>query len=266
MRANTLRHIRRTSTGSLSFDLMLGGGWPLNVWNEVIGNESSGKTAMTLKTIAACQAAPEHQTLWIASEDFVENWATALGVDTSRVTLAITNAMEDVYEIMLEALGSKAFDAVVLDSYPALVPSDEDESKMDEWTVGLGARLTNKLMRKSPAMQRRLTGEPDCLCLIINQWRDKIGTFMGDPRTTPGGTGKNFSYFTRVEVLRDEWITGANNLKVGQVIKARAMKNKTAPPARTGQTHFYFEDFDQFSKGDYDNVGDVWAIATTYGI
>ena len=26
---------------------------------------------------------------------------------------------------------------------------------MDDWVVGLGARLTNKLMRKSPPAQRR---------------------------------------------------------------------------------------------------------------
>ena len=72
--------------------------------------------------------------------------------------------------------------------------------------VGLGARLTNKLMRKSPPAQRRKEGERDCLCLIINQWRDRVGVIFGDPRTTPGGKGKNFSYFTRVDVARDGWI------------------------------------------------------------
>src|SRR5262245_49754783 len=63
--------ILRCSTGSLAFDLMLGGGWPLNCWNEIIGHESHGKTAMAIKTIAANQAVnAEHQTLWVASEDF----------------------------------------------------------------------------------------------------------------------------------------------------------------------------------------------------
>ena len=59
VRGADLVHVtyQRNTTGSLAFDLMLGGGWPLNCWNEVIGNESSGKTTMILKTIAANQAA-----------------------------------------------------------------------------------------------------------------------------------------------------------------------------------------------------------------
>jgi recombination protein RecA len=36
--------IQRATTGSLAFDIMLGGGWPLNQWNEIIGNPSNGKT------------------------------------------------------------------------------------------------------------------------------------------------------------------------------------------------------------------------------
>jgi recombination protein RecA len=132
--------------------------------------------------------------------------------------------------------------------------------------VGLGARLTNKLMRVSPKSQRRVEGERDCLCLIINQWRDRIGVTYGDPRTTPGGKGKNFSYFTRVEVVRDEWLNGPGKVKVGQVIKIRTMKNKTAPPLRTAVTDFYFDNLTPFHAGDYDTVSEVWNIATTYDI
>ena len=41
--------VLRCTTGVLAFDLMLGGGWPLNQWNEIIGYESNGKTAMVLR-------------------------------------------------------------------------------------------------------------------------------------------------------------------------------------------------------------------------
>ena len=88
---------------------------------------------------------------------------------------------------------------------------------------------------------------------------------FGDPRTTPGGKGKNFSYFTRVEVARDGWIEDkANKIKVGLVIKALAMKNKTAPPKRVGSTPFYFADYRRFHKGDYDSVTQLFNIALTY--
>jgi recombination protein RecA len=265
--ASEIPSFKRATTGSLAFDLVLGGGWPLNCWNEIIGNESHGKTVMALKTIAANQMLDgEYRCLWIASEDFNKDWAMDLGLDLTRVVLAMTNVMEDAYTIMLEALDSQAVDAIVLDSYPALTPSGEGEGNIDDWLPGLGARLTNKLMRKSPSVQRRSEGERPCLCIIINQWRDRIGVMYGDPRTTPGGKGKNFSYFTRVEVTRDNWIVDSAKNKVGLDIKILGMKNKTSPPMRTGLTPFYFADHGPFRKGDYDVVSQVWNLALTYDV
>ena len=138
----------------------------------------------------------------------------------------------------------RACDAVVIDSYPALVPSDEDEKIMMELTVGRGAYFTNKFMRKSYAAMARSLSEYDrpVLALFVNQWRERIGVFMGDPRTTPGGKGKNYSFLTRVEVAREEWLTTSAKVKVGQAIKARAIKNKTAPPQRVASVDFYFDD------------------------
>ena len=264
--ASEIPTFQRVTTGSLSFDLALGGGWPLNCWNEIIGQESNGKTVMALKTLAAnMEADPKYLALWVASEDYNKPWAESLGVDNSRVVLAPTNVMEEAYETMLDALESRAFDAIVLDSYPALVPTVESDNPMDEYSVGLGARLTNKLMRKSPPVQRREADERPCLALIINQWRDRIGVMFGDPRTTPGGKGKNFSYFIRVEVARDGWIE-RDKLKVGLNIKALVMKNKTAPPQRTGVTPFYFDDCPPFHQGEYDGVSQLFNIALTYDL
>lgn len=266
--ASQIPGFRRITTGSLSFDLALGGGWPLNCWNEIVGQESNGKTVIALKTIAANQMLdPNYQVLWVASEDFNKVWAESLGVDLTRVVLAQTNVMEEAYEIMIDALDAQSMDAVVLDSYPALIPTSEGEGDMDQWVVGLGARLTNKLMRKSPPAQRRKEDERNCLCLIINQWRDRVGVVFGDPRVTPGGKGKNFSYFTRVDVARDGWLEDKETkTKVGLNIKILTMKNKTAPPQRTGVTPFYFADFPPFRQGMYDDVTTLFNLGLTYDI
>jgi recombination protein RecA len=260
----------RVTTGSLPFDVMLGGGWPLNCWNEIIGTESSGKTTMALKTIAANQALnPEYHTLWVAAEDLDLNWAGALGVNVDRCTFVMTNVMENAYDIILTVLEEQATDAVVIDSFPALVPTDEDDKNMTEYTVGRGALLTNKFMRKSLSAQRRsfVEQERDCLGLFINQWRDRIGVIgRADPRTTPGGKGKNYSFLTRVEVAREEWVFGTNRVKVGQTIKCRTVKNKTAPPQRTASIDFYFQDARDFSQGDYDITKAVVNMAITFDV
>lgn len=259
--------VKRITTGSTTFDYVLGGGFPANQWNELIGEPSHGKTAIALKTIAANQEAnPEHTTVWVAAEQWVPEYAEMCGVDTSRVIVIETNIMETAYDAVIAYAESKAVDAIVIDSLPALSPSPELEKNMDEMTVGKGALLTNKFFRVvGQAMKRSLIeDERPVLGLIINQYRMKIGVMHGDPRTTPGGEGKNYAFFTRSEVRRDEWIeegSGTNKVRVGQRIKIRTIKNKTAPPQRIAYVDFYFQDSGIYSAGEYDFAKEVAAMA-----
>jgi recombination protein RecA len=259
--------IKRVTTGSTTFDYILGGGFPSNQWNELVGEPSHGKTAIALKTIAANQAIdPNFTTVWVAAEQWVPEYAEMAGVDTSRVIVIETNIMEEAYDAVIAFAESKAVDAIVIDSLPALVPGPEDEKNMDEMTVGRGALITNKFFRKAgAAMKRSMTeDERPVVGIIINQYRMKIGVMHGDPRTTPGGQGKDYAFFTRSEVRRDEWIeagTGVNKTRVGQRIKIRTLKNKTAPPSRTAYVDFYFADHSIYSAGDYDRAKEVAAMA-----
>jgi len=251
--------VPRITTGILAFDLMLGGGWPMNQWSEIIGDESSGKTALAYKTIAANQAAdPDWIAMWVAAEEFVPDYAKAIGVDLERLWVVETNVMEHAYDLIIRAMENRAVDCIVLDSLPALVPGDEAEKMMEEFSVGLGARLTGKFFRKSSKAQKRslINEDRGCTGLIINQWREKIGVMYGDPRTTPGGKAKNFHYFVRVEVKRDEWIKDKDE-PVGQTIRGRTMKNKTYRPQQVAQVDFYFAASHGFGLGEFDVIKDV---------
>jgi len=251
--------VPRITTGILAYDLMLGGGWPLNQWSEIIGEESSGKTALAYKTIAANQAInPNFVAMWIAAETYVPQYARAIGVDLERLWVVETNIMEQVYDLVIKALDNRAVDMIVIDSLPSLVPGDESEKMMEEFTVGLGARLTGKFFRKSSKSQRRslINEDRPCTGLVINQWREKIGVMWGDNRTTPGGKAKNFHYFSRVEVKRDEWIKEKEEA-IGQTIKARTIKNKTYRPQQTAVVDFYFTSAGGFRLGEFDVIKDV---------
>lgn len=251
--------VPRITTGILAYDLMLGGGWPLNQWSEIIGEESSGKTALAYKTIAANQAInPNFIAMWVAAETYVPQYARAIGVDLDRLWVVETNIMEQVYDLVIKALDNRAVDMIVIDSLPSLVPGDESEKMMEEFTVGLGARLTGKFFRKSSKAQRRslINEDRPCTGLVINQWREKIGVMWGDNRTTPGGKAKNFHYFSRVEVKRDEWIKEKEEA-IGQTIKARTIKNKTYRPQQTAVVDFYFTSAGGFRLGEFDVIKDV---------
>jgi recombination protein RecA len=264
--------IPRITSGSTTLDYVLGGGFPGNQWNELIGEPSHGKTALALKTIAANQSLnPEHTTVWVAAEQWVPEYAAMCGVDTARVIVIETSIMEEAYQAVIQFAESKSVDAIVIDSLPALSPAPEMEKDMSQATVGRGALLTNKFFRVvGTAMKRSLIeDERPVLGLIINQYRMKIGVMHGDPRTTPGGEGKNYAFFTRCEVKRDEWIeigSGNNKVRVGQRIKVRTLKNKTAPPQRIAYFDFYFAEGGDCVPGEFDFAKEVVSLAVVKGI
>ena len=262
----------RFTSGSTTLDYVLGGGFPGNQWNELIGEPSHGKTAVALKTIAANQAKdPEFTTVWVAAEQWVPEYAAMCGVDSTRVIVIETTIMEEAYQAVIQFAESQSVDAIVLDSLPALSPSPEMEKDMNEMTVGRGALLTNKFFRVVGAAMKRslIEDERPILGLIINQYRMKIGVMHGDPRTTPGGQGKDYAFFTRCEVKRDEWIEigpSGNKNRIGQRIKVRVLKNKTAPPQRVAYFDFYFAEGGDCHPGEYDFAKEVASLAVVKGI
>lgn len=278
--ASQMKIARRFTTGSVALDIAIGGGWPGNQWVEVVGMESHGKTTIVYKTIAANQAAdPDFTTLWIAAEHYDESWAASLGVDNERVLVIPTQGMEFAYQTMLEFAASRSVDCIVLDSYPALIADEEAEKDMDEAVMALGARLTGKFFRKAGAATKRSLTDPadrPILGIIINQYRDKIGGYSphGTPKTTPGGNAKNFAFYVRVEVRRDDWIKekrpGMGEVNVGQTIKVKTIKNKSAAPQQVASVDFYFSDatIDGFSfkKGEYDTVKEIVTLGVLYGV
>jgi len=262
----------RITTGSLTLDVVLGGGWPVNQWTEIIGEASNGKTAIALKTVAANQAKnPDFTTVWIAAEPFDVGYAQMCGIDTDRVFVVSTNIMEEAYEAAIQFCESKAVDLIIIDSLPALVPTAEDDKNMDEMTVGRGALLTNKFFRKvAKATKRSLVeNERGITCLLINQFRMKIGVMHGDPRTTPGGLGKDYAMAIRVEVKRDDWLevgVGEGKRRCGQTIRVRTIKNKTFPPQQTAYLDFWFADGGPLNAGSYDSAKEIISLSIINGI
>lgn len=269
---------RRFTSGSLALDVALGGGWPGNQWCEVIGRESHGKTAVVLKTIAANQRADaQFTTLWVAAEHYNPEYAEFCGVDNTRVIVFPTQKMEVAYQTMLEYAASRAVDCIVLDSYPALIPDEEAAKEMNELVVALGARLTGKFFRKAgEATKRSMTDPTDrpILGLIINQWRDLIGGFSprGTPQTTPGGNAKNYAFWVRVEVRRFEYLDearpGKGKVRVGQTLKVKTVKNKSAAPQQMASVDFYFRDAPVlgFSRGEFDVAKELLQMGVLFDV
>lgn len=218
-------------TGSVALDIALGvGGLPRGRVTEIYGPESSGKTTVALHVIAEAQKMGGVAAFVDAEHALDPVYAKALGVDIDNLLISQPDTGEQALEITETLVRSGAVDVVVVDSVAALVPKAEIEGEMGDSFVGLQARLMSQALRK-------LTGaisKSNCVCIFINQIREKVGVMFGNPETTPGGRALKFYSTVRLEVRKAETLKNGQEV-VGSRTRVKVVKNKVAPPFKQAE-------------------------------
>lgn len=218
-------------TGSIALDLALGiGGLPRGRVIEIYGPESSGKTTVALHAVANAQRAGGIAAFVDAEHALDPEYARKLGVDTDALLVSQPDTGEQALEIADMLIRSGALDIIVIDSVAALVPKAEIEGDMGDSHVGLQARLMSQALRK-------ITGALSAsgtTAIFINQLRDKIGVFFGNPETTTGGKALKFYASVRLDVRRTGPVKDGEEV-IGNKTKVKVVKNKMAPPFKTAE-------------------------------
>ena len=220
--------VETIGTGSLMLDIALGiGGLPKGRVVEIYGPESSGKTTLTLQTIAQCQKAGGTAAFIDAEHALDPIYAQKLGVNVEDLLVSQPDTGEQALEIADMLVRSASVDMVVIDSVAALTPKAEIEGEMGDQLPGLQARLMSQALRKLTGNIKR----SNCMVIFINQLRMKIGVMMPgqSPETTTGGNALKFYASVRLDIRRIGSIKKGEEI-IGNQTKIKVVKNKLAPP------------------------------------
>ncbi|HBH43118.1 MULTISPECIES: recombinase RecA [Hyphomonas] len=220
--------VEAVPTGSLGLDIALGiGGLPKGRIIEIYGPESSGKTTLSLHSVAEAQKNGGVCAFIDAEHALDPVYAGKLGVDLDDLLVSQPDTGEQALEIADTLVRSGAVDLLVIDSVAALTPRAELEGEMGDSLPGLQARLMSQALRK-------LTGsisKSKCMVIFINQIRMKIGVMFGSPETTTGGNALKFYSSVRLDIRRIGAIKDRDEV-IGNQTRVKVVKNKVAPPFR----------------------------------
>lgn len=281
------REAPRLSTGVLTLDYALGGGWAKGRINIVSGEKSSCKTRLALAAIAEAQkrsvftseylfecAAESDRIaftcLFIDAEGtFSPSWATLCGVDINQLHLSRTVTLEQASEVLISATSSGAYDLIVLDSLAQLMVSDDIEAASDEKSFGTAsAKKNNSTLRKLQAIMNKMeqNGEAVPTIIIINQQREKIGVPSYMPASfkkfRPGGIAQEYVSSIIVETWsgKVEFFDDAKEHPAKIAFGFYVDKNKVSTPKTEGEFIMAIADspHDEFHKGEFLEAKVVW--------
>jgi recombination protein RecA len=255
--------VQRIPTGSLFLNWALGknpkndeAGWPMGRVAELYGPESSGKSLISMKTIAEAQK-KGYECLYLDCENtFDRSFATTLGVDVDKLVISRESQGEVLMNMVCDLMKqSDKLKVIVFDSLASMIPHMEMDDPIEKNQMAPVARMMSRGLRKLTACNKN-----GALIIFINQLRTNPGTTYGNPEYTPGGNSLKYYASLRLEVRRGDWIFDVEDKKkkLGQVVKFKVVKNKTDVPYKEGYFKFLY-------TGEIDKVDELLSIGLLNG-
>jgi len=188
------------SSGSLNLDEALGiGGWPAGRIIEIGGQESSGKSTLTLINIAECQRKGMLCAYVDAEQSFDPGWAAKLNVDVENLLVVQPDYCEEAFNMLRVILDSSVMSLVVVDSTNSMIPKRLFEGDPGDSGMGLAARIFSQEL---PIIRTKCTNTGTTV-IFLSQVRSKIGGY-GNPDVIGVGNALKFYSSIRIKTSKAE--------------------------------------------------------------
>lgn len=229
--SNKVANIDRLSSGSLTYDICTGGGYPKGRHSSLYGAESSGKTTNAIMALKKYQDSDDDRFALVLDAEFAfdKNYAKNLGVDLSKVIFRQPEEVTQAHDVLMYLLKKNMIGFFVVDSIAALQPRSVIENEADASNIGKHAVAIGNMFKSANSY----VGKQKVVGLWINQIRDKIGSFTGGV-SEPAGHVPKFYSSIRIQVFRGSKVDNGDGTFTNKG-KITVNKNKTAPPYQSGE-------------------------------
>ena len=218
------------STGSIGLDDAIGiGGFPKGRVIEISGQESCGKSTLTLINIAEIQRNGKICAYIDGEQAFDPTYAKRLGVDVDNLIITQPTTMEDAFDILHNLIKSRLIDYIVYDSTNALVVKRIFEGEVGDANMGRSALVMSQELPKVVAG----CADTGTTVIFISQIRSKIGVIFGSPEKIGVGNSMRFFASVRIKVKKSNLDKSEEDGQESIDITANIFKNKVAPPYKT---------------------------------
>lgn len=244
------------STGNMSFDLALGGGFPLGRLVELAGPPGCGKTTLATMAAAGLQQVimtggdeargikPNDVILYTDFENAVDkDYMAKLGIATSDTSLRFTQPdfLESGAQLILDAIRTGRVRMVIVDSVAAMNPRAVAEADVGKPLPAIMA----KVLTPWGTTLQQAAKEHNCLVVFINHEKEvmSMGGRPGAPpvTSTPGGVALKYFQSQRLSFrqvkknyveVTDPVLKVTERRVTSTDVVMSVVKNKVAPPFR----------------------------------
>ena len=200
---------------------------------EIGGQESSGKSTVTLINIAEVQRNNKLCAYLDVEQSFDPIYATKLGVDVNKLLVMQPETMEDTFEVLFELLKSGVISYIVVDSTNAMIPRKMLEGDTDTAMMGKSALLMSQQLPKVVS----LASANKCTVIFLSQVRSKVGVVYGSPDKIGVGEAMKFYASIRIKTKKAEIEKDADGVEGQSSVDVilDVFKNKVGVPFKKAQ-------------------------------